>query len=205
MSYGDIFRLAVIGEGGSGQELVNVFHYQQDSLLTVGEAGVDLARGWESAVMPDFLNTFSPGGAIHMLQIRGVTDPTYGYDYDISGHPVGTGPGGDDLPPQVSAVITWKTGLIGRSFNGRTFCWPAGEAGQNRGNISSAYATYLSDFADAAMAFGPGVLYGSWKMGVLSQYHAGEKRETPVFTPITQAVVRTVLCGQRRRRAGVGA
>lgn len=205
MSQGDIYRLAVIGEGGSGQELVNVFHYRRESILLVNEDGLDLALAWTGQVLSDFLNTFSPGGAIHQLSIRGVTDPTYGYDYDISGHPVGTGPSGDDLPPQVSAVITWKTGKIGRSYNGRTFCWPAGESGQNRGSISSAYNTYLSDFADIAMNFGPGITYGEWQMGVLSQYHAGEKRDTPLFTPVTQYIVRPVLCSQRRRRSGVGA
>jgi hypothetical protein len=201
---GDIFRLAAVGEGAQGQQLVNVWHYRQETLTIFDEPGEDLAEAWNADLLTLYLATFSGGAAINTLQVRGVSDPTYGYDFDVAGHPVGTSGSGEELPPQNAAVVTWKTGLIGRSFRGRTYFWPMAEANQQRGSISAGYSAALQAFGDAARVIGDSIDTARWRMVIHSTVHNGVVRPEPVDTPVIQAVVRPLVCIQRRRKAGAG-
>jgi hypothetical protein len=204
MAVGDIFRVALVGMGAQGQQLVNVLHYRQEDSLIFDEPGEDFVEAWTTAVQTPYLATFAPGCGLYSIEVRGVTDPEYGYDYTVPGSPVGTAGSGDELPPQDAAVITWKTGKVGRANRGRSYMWPAPEASQHRGAWNATYQGYLAAYADAAMLVGSPPVTAGWQLGVLSWYLDGVKRATPKFTPVTSYVVRDQVFTQRRRRAGSG-
>lgn len=198
MSLGDIFRLALIGEGRQGQQLVNVFHYRCDSLPLIGN-GEGLTAAWIDQCLDLYLATFAPGALLSTLSVRGVTDPTYGYDLDVNGHPAGTQGSGDELPPMNSVVIKWETGLIGRSYRGRTYFWPMSEGSQSNGVITSTYQTAMQDFGNSAINLLNILLpqNGAWRLVVHSP-------TLNVNTPVTRAVVRSQIHLQRRRASGSG-
>lgn len=200
MAVGDIYRLAAIGVGRQNQQLVNVWHYKQLDPTIIISAGEGLTAAWVDQVQAAFLKTFAGGAALQSLSVRGVSDPTYGFDLDIDGHPSGTGGSGDELPPMNAAVITWKTGLIGRSYRGRTFCWPISESSQAHGVCTSGYLADLQSFGDTAIVVSNVLLpqNGSWQMVIHSATHG-------VNTLVTQAVARPQIHLQRRRGANVGA
>ena len=179
--------------------MVNVFHYKCTSVPLIGD-GEGLVAAWVDQIQDLFLATFAPGAALLRAQVRGITTPTYGYDYEFPGHPAGTQGSGDELPPMNAAVITWGTGLIGRAYRGRTYCWPMSESSQAHGVITGAYESALQDFGNAAIAFSNLLLpqNGAWRMVVHSTTHG-------VDTPVIKATVRTQIHLQRRRALGVGA
>jgi len=108
---------------------------------------------------------------------------------------IGTG----RLPNQVSATITWITGLVGRSFRGRTYVvgLPASYVadGQKRltptgqTNLQNAYgATFLEGFAT-----------GGHALQVVSFFEDGLPRSEGMTTVIVSGRCNFPLATQRRR------
>ena len=204
MAINDIFRFSIIGTGEQEQELVNVLHYQQGGVLVLDEPGPDLVQAFQLAAEAAFSACFGSACAIRQYQVRGVTDPTYGFDLVLT-EPVAGGLGGEMWPPQDASLIKWSTGLIGKSFRGRSYVWPATEGHQNSGRISSGLRTNLIAYAEEAVFIGDGLATATWQMGVLSTVHNGVPRAEPVFTPVVEGIVRDFVFTQRRRHALRGA
>jgi len=204
MAIGDIFKLAVVGTGTSGQQLVNTFHFRQEHDLIFDFPGPDLVDAWRETCEELFSACFGSGNSIRGYQVRGVTDPTYGFD-SVLVEPVAGGLGGDALPPQDTTVTTWVTGLIGDSYRGRTYSWPFTESHQADGIISSGLRANLIAFAAANILLPITLTHTDWQLGVLSRYHNNVKRAEPLFTPIVEAVVRDYVFTQRRRHRSRGA
>lgn len=60
---------------------------------------------------------------------------------------------GEDMPKQVSGVITWQTALAGRSNRGRSYTpFPIEDFNTNEGAPTSAYITLLGDLAAAQLS-----------------------------------------------------
>ena len=204
MAIGDIFKFSVVGTGEQEQELVCVFHYRQEEALILDTPGEDLCDAWQLAAEAAFSACFGSGCAIRQYQVRGITDPTYGFDRVLVS-PVPGGLGGEGWPPQDTSLIKWSTGLIGRSFRGRSYVWPATEGHQNSGRISSGLRTNLVTFAAEAVLIGDGLATSTWQLGVLSTVHNGVARVEPLFTPVVEGIVRDFVYTQRRRHSQVGA
>lgn len=204
MAIDDIFRFSIVGTGEQEQELVNVLHYKQLDALILDSPGEDLVQAFQTDAEALFSACFGSGCAIRQYEVRGVTDPTYGFDLVLSS-PVAGGLGGESWPPQDTSLIKWSTGLIGRSFRGRSYVWPATEGHQNSGRISSGLRTNLVAYADAAVLIGDGIATSRWVMGVLSTVHNGVPRAEPLFTPVVEGIVRDFVYTQRRRHSQVGA
>lgn len=204
MAIGDIFRFSVVGTGADEQELVNVYHYRQEQALVFDTPGEDLVQAWQLAAETAYSGCFGSDCAIRQYQVRGVTDPTYGFDLVLV-EPVGGGLGGEMWPPQDTSLIKWSTGLIGKSFRGRTYAWPATEGHQENGRISSGLRANLIAFADTAVLIGENPDTATWQMGVLSTYHNKVKRTEPLFTPVINGIVRDFVFTQRRRHVLRGA
>jgi hypothetical protein len=200
MAEGDIFRFSVVGTGEQEQELVCVFHYQQAEALILDSPGEDLCQAWQLATEDLFSACFGSACAIRQYQVRGVTDPTYGFDLVLT-EPVAGGLGGEMWPPQDCSVIKWSTGLIGRSFRGRSYIWPATEGHQTSGRISSGLRANLQAFAASAVSMGEIGTTATWNMGVLSRFHNNTQRAEPVFTPVVEGIVRDFVFTQRRRHS----
>lgn len=196
MASGDIYRLAVQGTGPQVQQLVCVFHYAEPAVV-IGNPGFDLVDAWRDTAEADWANSFSSSCSITRYSVRGVTDPTFGYDLDLS-TPVPGEQTGDAVPPQDAAVITWTTGLIGRSYRGRSYVWPMHEGSVSAGAINSGYATALGVFATSAMSVASALLSLNWTLQVWSP-------TLQIATPVVGYVVRPYLRSQRRRQPGVGA
>lgn len=58
-----------------------------------------------------------------------------------------TGTGGLALPPQLAAVISWKTASAGRSYRGRTYVAQLGDVSRSGAAIHTATISYLNTAA----------------------------------------------------------
>jgi hypothetical protein len=205
MGVGSLYRLAVIGVGGVGQELVNVMHYRQLTPKVTPLDTQDLAEVWAQNMTDFFAATFAESNGITRLEVRGVTDPTEGYDYSYPALVPGTRVSAQILPPQSAAVITWTTGLVGRRYRGRNYMWYTVEDDQNQGTFSADYRTALDAYASAALVLEGAPDFASFDLCVYSK--PNPDLDPPwggAITPVTSYIVRNLVYTQRRRRVGVG-
>lgn len=195
MALNDIFRLAVVGQGPQGQELVNVHYYRQNT-TDPNNDGTPLGFGWVAQVAPLYALCISNTTSILRLQIRNVTQPTFGIDY-TTGLPIAGLLAGEALPPQTAFIVSWRTGLIGRSRRGRTFVWPPNEASQASGQLSGGYLAALNNFATQSLT-----VTGAGGAPVYLKVVFSEVL-TQAFT-INSFTVPQFSGSQRRRRTGSG-
>lgn len=197
MATGQIYKLALVGQGPNGQKLVQTFHYRADGGPIADTQSHDLALAWIDGAVGTFLSTFTNQSNLIGIEVRGVTDPTEGYDYSFP-TPQAGGRAGESLPPQSSAVITWTTGKVGRRYRGRSFFWPAMEDDQAGGQWESAYITALAAFANDSMLLASSAAHAQYTQVVYSRTFA-------ISTQVSGFVVRNTVYTQRRRVAGAGA
>lgn len=196
MAVGSIYRVSLVGIAQFNQELVNVFHYRAEQPTVFDTQAEDLAQAVSEFLVAPHAAARSVGTAATLIEVRGVTNPTEGFDLNIDPN-VSGGIAGDALPPQAAAVITWTTGLVGRRFRGRTFMWPAGEGSQAGGVYTEAYLALMDAFADEALLIGSGILTATYQLVVHSV--AGGTN-----TPVTGHISRNTVHTQKRRVLGIG-
>lgn len=96
----------------------------------------------------------------------------------------------------VAYVLSWRTGLAGRSQRGRTYL-PGWELDKVNGStIASGGITALQAFGDALIAAASGAGHA---LQVVSFRHNNAFRTTGQKTPVTSCVVNTNVGTQRRR------
>ncbi len=196
MAVNSIYKVAIVGVGGFSQDLVTTLHYRAEDATIFDTQAEDLAQAIVADVVPSFRDTFNSSSGVLTIQVRGVTDPTEGFDYSYPSLQLGSR-GGDPLPPQAAGVITWTTGRVGRRFRGRAFLWAAGEGDQAGGAFTPTYQAIMSAFAEAAQYIGDGIATSHYQQVVYS-------RKFTLATPINGHVVRNTVYTQRRRVSGVG-
>lgn len=191
MAVGDIFKLVVHWVAADpGNVMINTFHYRQDLALIFDTPEEDLVQAWiadaETSYSTAVTNTMS------IVKYQVIPRPAGAVSYEVSATTVG-GATGDALPYQTSPLITWRTGIPGRRFRGRSYFPPTVEANQVGGVLTLSFRNGLQAIADGLMEIGDGVNEAIWTLGVYSEIG-------PTFTPITAAVVNPLLATQRRRR-----
>lgn len=195
MAQNDIFRLAVIGIGPSAQELVNVHHFRQTTALG-SDDGSELIQAWIEDAQAAHLACLASSISVTGYQVRNITQPLFGSDFALT--PAEAGDlAGDALPPTAPAIITWRTGLIGRSRRGRTYMWPATEAQQIGGQVQGPYAVLLGTFAEAFAVIADSVSSAGYAHVVYSP------TLTQAFTRTTYQV-QDFLGRMGSRRSGTG-
>lgn len=108
-------------------------------------------------------------------------------------------------PPQCAVVVTWKGAIPWRGGRPRTYLPGVPTSATSGSSQSSALATsYTSALATAAIAFinqinAFSITGGSCTFGLVSYFSRGAFRSTPLFIPLTTAVVHDRLDSQRRR------
>jgi hypothetical protein len=109
----------------------------------------------------------------------------------------------DAFPGNVTLAVHWGTGLMGRSYHGRTYHLglPTDQAA-NSIMLAPALATLLSHYDD--LRTGLDSAFVAVDFGVLSTVHLGAPRTTPILTPITGVAIDSALDSQRRRLPGRG-
>lgn len=187
---GDNWVVTVQGKFANQDDIVNVFHYQE----TIGDAtdATEIAEGWETSVLPNYLALLQNQYAVDMLRVRKLDDPSIGVDYDLSGSGARTG---EACPPQTTALIKWRTAKFGKSYRGRSYLSPISETDQNGGGITTTLETALEAFAGVAQGFTAGASFLT-----LQVYSRTLNEVTPVTTFLVDGFMKT----QRRRSRGVG-
>lgn len=197
MAVGDVFRLSVVGASVDGRtQIVNTFHYRQDDALIFSEPGPDLVQAWLDDVDSDYRALISNIFSFNFFRVQGITSPLYVYEQTTASR-LGTLTG-EALPLTCAAVITWRTGLAGRSRRGRTYVPPANESAQNGSILTTSYIALMDAFADSAKAIPLTIAHSGYTMMVYSSV-LGQSNA------VTSHLSRNILGTQRRRRPGVGA
>jgi hypothetical protein len=208
---GTILRVAMRATASGHAERVMTFHYNLDDASVGLEANdpQDLADRFRDDVVPGFRAWFT---AAWTLQPTVVTqeidpqDPTAPRSQWTSGTTlVGTGPGSsDDLPYGVCALVKLVTGVVGRRFNGRSFCYiPLNENSQTAGLLSSGMITALQGLYDSIpiepdIAGGGGLSDARARLCVYSRT-ARALNQDPYATDVTGFTVRQATHYLRRR------
>jgi hypothetical protein len=140
----------------------------------------------------------------NLAEIR-VTDLTTqsspGITY-VTGLPIsGTHSTGTPEPNNVTAVISWRTALRGRSYRGRTYI-PGLSSDQVDGNsLVSGFVTSLQAAGNALITAIP---TSEHRLVVCSKFSNNAPREYGITTDIVSCRVDTYVDSMRRRLAGRG-
>ena len=197
MALNDIFRLAVIGIGPSGQQLVNVHHYRQFSALAGDNTGALLIDAFREDAEAAMAAALSASVSIIKYEARNITQPSFGVDVSLS--PVVTGGiSGQASSPTAPLIVTWRTGLIGRSRRGRSYWWPVGESSVGGGQLEGAFAATLDAAASALLILTDSVSNATYEKVIWSQVLL-------TATPVLSFTLQEFQGRMGSRRAGVGA
>lgn len=182
-----IFRLATEGVY-CGQQWVNVFHYVATEepptlpgLLAAFDDG--MTSYYESLMAADSVGV--------ILRAWNLATNTYAERaWDMTGARAGGG-----LPPQNSAVVSWRTGEVGRSHRGRTYFTAISETDQDKGVLGALYLNDLGVLIDRLVHL---TVEGS------AVYLAVYSRKLAEANIVQNWIARTSIKTQRRREIGVG-
>jgi len=184
-----------------GQYLINTHHFlntagwDEGSLNNLGTA----VREWWDTNLQSAVNT-----AVSLVAID-VVDLTEGSGLGISvttGLPITGTATGDALPNNVTVAVKKGTGLVGRSYRGRTYHIGLSE-GQVTGNtLEPVVVSALIDAYDALRE--PEGVIIPVDMCVLSETTAGGPRTEGICTVVTGIGVDPIVDSQRRRLPGRG-
>lgn len=200
MAIGDNYRLSVRSQHNSTfDDVVNGWHFTQLSALVFDTPGEDLIAAWANYCSATYLGSMSVNYTLDLFEVRQVTGGNEITQAAVS--LAGTrGTSATQLPPQVSCVVNWGTGLAGRRFRGRTFMPPASEGDVVDGRFEPTYISGVENFALAMIQDMPSinVNFAQWELVVFSTAGA------PTATPIVTGVPNTNPATRRSRRFGVG-
>lgn len=170
----------------------NVFHTTADDASVEQDIADDFGAAWmDSTSLSSIQHSATVGGDIIVQHYDGTSAPV---DCVVSGFTgVSMGDSGAPVPAAVSGLITWKTGLAGRSFRGRTYL-----AGVSNNYVQADGSQWQPSFVPtlqaAAQAFND-LLVGATTVTGLDVY--SEKNNTKA--PVTAVLFRPYFGTQRRR------
>jgi hypothetical protein len=187
---------------------LNILHFTNSTGTSMTQSRADsistvVKSAFTTSLLPAQLHT---SAALNRVEVRSMTansDPWF----------VGAGaavPGtatGKPLPSATALVVTLKTGLRGRSYNGRYYQWGWGEiANDTAGGATAAAANSLGGFINTMRTNLSGAP-SSLSMAILSRYTtppgqtASIERNPPILTPVTAEVLLDSRWDTQRRRA----
>lgn len=198
MAVGDIYRVAIRAEIGS-DDIVNVMHYRTTvSVGAVSNEPLALAQGLED----DFISLLQANQNQNLqyreIAVRGVTQPTIGTDHSMTA--VGGAGIGELLPTFNAMLVLLRTGLFGRSYQGRFYVGGLEEGAQEDSEFNAGILANLEAALDDARTITdvqPGALTYSFELGVYS-------RLLSVFTPVqtVHAVPSVAIMSSRKPGRG---
>jgi len=195
MASGDVYSLAIRARLGQGQDCITRLRYHQIG-TTVQPGAEALAKAFDSVATALLLDAISANYVVDFYEVRQLSAPsTEGYDFTVNegGHV-----SGQTLPPMDCVLVSWRTGLFGRRYHGRSYFPAPTEAEQDAGVL-------VGDTLDGwELVCTPMIQFpaidGSSALFQLVIWHG------PLLTPtnVNALIVRNQIATQRRRRAGVG-
>lgn len=183
-------QVVVRGTLASGGAMVNVFGVRLQEVLTqeltntIGESMADAI-----AHLTGGQNTGVAWTGCEVTDLRSEDGEQFS---DTANFPLlGTDPS-NELPEQVAMLVSWKTGIRGRSFRGRTYLGGfVEEFAQGRfpsPELIASGVAYLNEILNASPAF-----------GVISRRDHGALRELAILTEFVSGTVEPTWRTQRRR------
>lgn len=200
MGIGDIYRLEVEYKILDTTFLgMTVHHYRQEGAIVEASSPLDLATAFLDDGIDNILANVGSGFTCSLLRVRGVTVPTEGTDLSFTAH---TSPNSGEVYDLAAALhMEWRTGLVGRSYRGRSFFPPALEASvTSGGGLSAGYRGGAQVLFSNIINLPASAGHGEWQMGILSRFSDKVERVTPLFTPVTTGELQTYHGLLRQRR-----
>lgn len=185
-----------------GQTIENVYHvlntvpYDAGTLATLAGTFVT----WWSA---NIRSLTSNGVTLTKVVAKALdTESAPGIEYTTGLPLAGTAASGSTMPNNVTPVITWVTGLRGRSYRGRTY--HIGLMGGHMVGINTMSNSYITSLQTGYNALITAIDGLTQTLCVCSKYHNKAERVTCTLTAILNAVVNGTVDSQRRRLPGRG-
>jgi len=207
MAVGDIYRLAARWQHvGSNDDVVNVWHFRQQSGLIVDTPGGDLVQAFVDAAVTLYAGLTSVLYTLDLITVRQVQGGEEVFE-TAADYPGQRGVSATGLPGQLSCVLSWRTGLAGRRRRGRTYMPPAAEEDLNAGQWISGYIAGVTNFADAMRDDMNTVTltHAAWQLGIWSVPNSDPPADPlTLFTPVTTWIIDSVPGTMKSRRIGSG-
>lgn len=201
MAIGDLARVSLVYRNVvRGDQAVNTFGFKA---ISAGATLTNLSTAFKTALVKN-----TSGGILYPLSSNAETTSLFVRDVQPgtaaeveNDYPAVLGAiAGDPLPPQVAAVITWRTGLAGRSFRGRTYLPFIDESTSSDGTVSAPQITRMETVITQMLTvFGPSGSDANWQFVIISEEAAGAPRVPKVGSAVTAGLARPILYTQRRR------
>lgn len=193
MAVGDAFTLKIHYQNTvTGIFVENQLHYRQDGVTLLGTPEADLVDGFRSTAEADLTSCFHSNYSIIGYAV--IPRPGQVVTYEVGVTPVSGGLSGDQLPPNLAAIVSLKSDLFTRSGRGRIFLPPASEATNNAaGQVGGTHILNINTFMGNAVSVSNGILGPAYGLGVWS-----EKEQE--FHELVSFVVRNYWGSQRGRR-----
>lgn len=183
-----------------GQQVQNVFHVQHDfdpSSGDIGAANDVIALWWNTEVEPNVSNMVEARSIIGTSQAE-ENGPQFTTAFAPGSVGQLTSP---SMPSGTTVAVSWRTGLSGRSFRGRTFHVGLVEGqvvgneidGTTHSTLIGAYVQLVTDLATE-----------SKPLVVASRFANNAPRVVGVATIVTSCLIDVFIDSQRRRLAGRG-
>lgn len=150
MTVNDVYKATAYFDAptSSGEMTFNV-HYRTVTVNTPegdSQEALDIANAFRANIELNYL-TFIPTEVIlQRVTVVGVTNPLIGVE-QVSGN---NGAGGvNPLPYRAAPVVKFKSGLRGRSYNGRIYLIACDESQQTGGSMLASYIQSLGTFVES--------------------------------------------------------
>lgn len=132
----------------------NSFGFHCTTVPSTGPIWGDIIQLWRDNVEDDYKILVSNNWFVESYKIQEMVTNTIVQEVGI-GLSVSGGGTGDALPPQLSALISWRSGRTGRRGRGRTFLPPTAEGNNNStGVLDGSYASLIDVFCGDYESFG---------------------------------------------------
>lgn len=180
-----IYEVAVKGHIGT-DNFVNVFHF-----WNLGFDPAPVGSAWVASCETSYLACMDIAYTLDEVVTTNLAT-------HVQATAVRNQPGtllGQALPPQVAALISWRTGYVGRKYRGRTYLPAQSESYNQAGVVDPALLTLMAGFvSDMLNVWGPAA------SGSFVLYHKADD----TYNVITAGIPREIYYTQRRRTPGVG-
>jgi hypothetical protein len=180
----DVARLAITYQDTSGNQAVNVLHFQDlDGIHSPAHLNllVQQVAGWLAS---DWADTAASAWSAIQVEARYLNTEDDFYKIESVNIP-GTETG-QALPSQDTIAISFRSGLTGRSRRGRLYHVGLSEAAVNGDYLIGTSRTVLIAAYEALMS---ATATDNWFLVVVSYTGDGQPREFPLVTEITSVVI----------------
>jgi len=196
MAAGDFYNLIIEYTFNETDIYRNVLAYKTIIGPITGTEQEALVDDWYAQCQSTFAAILPSSWAVVGVRSRGITDPLVGFDSTTRFNGTRSG---QALPPYTTGIINFRTGLVGRRFQGRNQLPAPVETDQENGILSSGYIEDATDYGlslEVLMDAGTGLIEHF--------QHVVYSKEEVDGTPVTAYLVRGKTGLQETRQTGRG-